>query len=167
MVHSFKFTGYRSYPSEAIQKILQESLADEDLNYFIAISEAVCNATKYAVDGLLEAEIEITLKVESCAVQTTIKSKSKPFDAASYREKLRSYAKNKEIKKKDWQDVWMDEENLSGRGFWLMLAACDYIFVDSDGECITLHTPRPNVLYRTQIEQIVPRFFILSKGVIK
>jgi two-component sensor histidine kinase len=162
----YNFVGYRFYPEirNQIEEKLLRALADEDDNFLIAIDEAVCNATKYSVCGTDNAEVRIQLKIEEAAVEAKIESKTNPFNACEQKEKLQHYAKTKGSM--DWQDVWEEEEKVSGRGFWLMLSACDYLLVTKDGTSVILHTPRPHGCYQSTIENIVSRFFVIDQGVI-
>lgn len=158
--------GYGAYPEirTQIEEKLLHVLNDDDDNFLIAIDEAVCNATKYALCGSDKANIKIRLKIEDTAIEVKIESDTKKFNAWEQKEKLQYYAKTKGSM--DWQDVWRDEEKVSGRGFWLMLSACDYLWVEKDGTAVTLHTPRPNGCYQSKIENIVSRFFVIDQGVI-
>lgn len=168
LVYEYEFLGMDGYMDhiEEIKAILQKALQTEDMGYYMAINEAVCNAARYALAGPEIALITVRIRVDPKGIKTTVKSITKEVDMMYYREKLRKYAANKDFKGKDWQDVWEGKD--AGRGFWLMLSSCDYIFVDRYGQYIELHTPRPYSEADSpfQIEKIVSRFFIDDQGMI-
>jgi anti-sigma regulatory factor (Ser/Thr protein kinase) len=169
LICHYEFKGYQAYQKyySEIQQRVEAAMEDTDLNYLVAINEAVCNAAKYSVNGPLNAEIRIKLKIEKNTIQTTIFSHTETFNIPKYREELQLLAKNKETQQMEWGD-WSKNE-VSGRGFWYMLVACDFILVHPEGQYITLHTSLPFRKDRITncISRLVPRFFIENKGVIQ
>ena len=137
-----------------------------NLNYYFALNEAVCNAARYAKEGNDSVQINLKIELEGSGIKTTIESKTIPVDMLVYRDKLKCFSMSPDHKGKNWQEAWKNQ--LSGRGFWLMLSACDYIFVERFGQRVVLHTPKTfqKGLIQHQMDEIISRFFIDDKGMI-
>lgn len=167
-IYSYDIVGYDDYFISVLpdlQEILSKAIPVE--NYFIiAVNEAVCNAAKYSIYGHEEAKINIEIVVTPEDLTVTVKSKTKPFDAIKYRDDLRKLKENS-----SYQDMpWSEYTGLSAksRGFWMMLMAVDYLYMDANGEKISLNVSLP---YRSEealrtIGELVPRFFVEKDGVI-
>lgn len=169
MIKEYRFFGYQNYEPcrQEIKNLVNGITRDEDMRYYLAINEAVCNAAKYSIAGIMDAEISICIRIDSHSIHTRISCQTQKFDARRYREKLRGWARDEKIRDMDWGDYTHDQ--ISGRGFWYMLSACDYIFVDEDAQQIMLHCSLPvneEQKKRTHIRQLVPRLFIDNRGVI-
>lgn len=168
MIYWYRFTGYPAYRQyrKEIKDRITTATEDEDLNYYLAVNEAVCNAARYGTQGVLETAIQIKLKIEPDALQTKIFSSTKAFDMMAYRNQLRALAQDETTKSLDW-DKWLQDAD-HGRGIWLMLAACDFICMEKNGQFIELHTPLPFQarIVKTQIGHLVSRFFIDDRGLI-
>lgn len=168
MIYEYQFTGYPAYQQyrEKIKELITKATKDSELNFYIAVNEAVCNAARYGAKGILETEIEIKLKIEADALQTRVFSQTQTFDAARFRRQLQELAQDDLISGLDWYD-WVHQAD-HGRGIWLMLAACDFICLDKDGQFVTLHTPLPfhEQIVKSQIGHLVSRFFIDDRGLI-
>ena len=168
MIYRYQFTGYPAYQEyrQEIKDRILKATEDDDLNYYIAVNEAVCNAARYGIAGPLKTEIAITLKIEVDNLQTEITSSTWPFNFIAYRQKLRTLAANEKTQNMDWPDSL--GEAASGRGIWLMLAACSYLLIEKDGRSIQLTAPlpwKPSIL-RSQMDILVSRFFILDNGLV-
>lgn len=66
---------------------------------------------------------------------------------------------------------WGDYVGLSdaSTGFWYMLTGCDYLYLDSHGQAVTLVTSirdHVDVVPVTRIGALVPRFLVRENGVI-
>jgi len=167
-IFSYRFTGYAAYQDilPELQKKICENLCDDEFHYVMAVNEAVCNAARYCVDGLQNAEIEIELRIMQADIATTIRAKTKPFDVVLYRKQLLKLLEDKAICNMEWGDYTADTEK--SRGFWYMLTACDYLYMADDGQEITLcaMTPYNPHELTTKIGNLIPRFFIKKNGVI-
>lgn len=167
MVKEFNFIGYQNYEEHRleIKRLVNEATKDEDMRYYLAINEAVCNAAKYSIDGMFNAAIKVRIRVESHCIATCVSSKTINFDADNYHKKLLALLENNHVRNLDWGDYTHDD--VSGRGFWYMMAACDYILVDQKGQSVILHTSLPAEHYdRNHIGQLVSRFHVKNGGVI-
>jgi hypothetical protein len=168
LVYKYNFIGCDGYQDCCfeIRKIFKQYLEVHNLNYYFAVNEAVCNAARYAKAGNAMAPIRIKIELEATGIKTTVESETFPAEMLDYREKLRGFSINTEYKGKTWQEVWKDQ--LSGRGFWLMLSACDYIVVEKHGQRVILHTPKADQkgLVQYQMDEIISRFFIDDQGMI-
>ena len=168
MIYWYRFIGYPAYQNyrQEIKERISEATSDDDLHYYIAVCEAVCNAARYGIKGIFNTKISIKLKIENDALQTQIFSHTKPFNMLDYREKIRELASIEKIRQTEWNVRLEDCDR--GRGFWLMLAACDFIVVEKSGNFVLLHTPLPfrNELVKNKIGQLVPRFFIDDRSLI-
>lgn len=169
MIKEFKFRGYQNYENyrEEIKMLVNEATQDEDMRYYLAINEAVCNAAKYSVSGVLDAEITIKIRLEKSSIHTLVSCQTKPFNARKFREKLRQLAREQTLANMDWGDYTHDA--VSGRGFWYMLSACDFIFVEEKGQKVMLHTSLPLCAEHkkhTRIKQLISRFYIEDGGLI-
>lgn len=168
MLYRYNFIGCDGYQDCCfeIKQIFKQNLDVVNLNYYFAVNEAVCNAARYAKEGNDNVKVHLKIEIESTGIKTTIESKTIPVDMLAYRNKLKNFSMNPEHQGQTWQEAWKDQ--LSGRGFWLMLSACDYIFVDRYGQRVVLHTPKAfqKGLIQYQMEEIISRFFIDDKGMI-
>lgn len=166
MVKIYKFTGhgnYRKYQPEIRELILSAS-NDTELRFYFAINEAVCNAAKYAAAGYKNAPICINLKLEPYSMSAIIIGDTVVFDAHRYWQKMQELASGP-YKEMDWGDYTHD--SISGRGFFYMLEACDYVTISPDGSIVTLHTPLPvdaALRSRTKIWQLVSRLRVTTIG---
>lgn len=177
MCQKFNFTGYQNYEpvEEALIEIYKETLGKKAASYRIAVGEAVCNAARYALKGMKDAEIEIEILITKKEITTIVKSETKPFNALKYRKRLQLLAADPETSVMPWGKY----TGVSGmsRGFWLMLQACSRIIVDISGNFVELVAPlSPPELegesaneqgIQRKINALVPRFFVKSNGVIK
>lgn len=168
MIYKYEFLGIDGYVKhiDEIKRVCKEALKTTDRGYYMAINEAVCNAARYAVVGPEKVFIKVMIRVDPNEIKTKVESVTKKTDILCYREKLRGYAVNEDFKGKDWQDAWNGKT--AGRGFWLMLSACDYIFVDRYGQHVELHASIPFIEETMQfkMEKVVSRFFIDDQGMI-
>lgn len=167
-IFRYEFIGYEAY--QEILPVLQEKLCnalqDDEYHFVLAVNEAVCNAARYAIKGPSEAEIKIKLQITESDVTVTVRSATVLFDVIRYRERLESLSNNPEISKMEWGDYTGDTDR--SRGFWYMLAACDYLYMAEDGQQITLcaRAPYDSKKFTTKISDLVPRFYIEKNGVI-
>lgn len=168
-IHTYEIVGYDAYFSNVLPdltEILSQELADENSYFLVAINEAVCNAAKYSVYGYEEAKIKIEFVVTKEDITVTVISKTKPFDALDYRNKLLKLKNDPKLKNLPWFD-YTGLSTLS-RGFWMMMMAVDYLYIDINGNKVSLNITLP---YKTEeitqtIGELVPKFFVEKDGVV-
>ena len=136
----------------------------------MAVIEAMSNAAKYSVDGPLNAKISMEVRIMPQDIGVKIFSKTSTFNVREYRQKLRDIAQNPQYAEMDWGDYIGERDESSG--FWYMLTGCEYLYMDENGQCITLvaktaDLPQDNEKI-TRIKLLVPRFLIRNEtGVIE
>jgi hypothetical protein len=164
----YSFLGYDAYYKNilpVIEQIIAKVIHDEDSHYILAINEAVCNAARYGIEGLDKVAIDVRLHITQNNISTTIRAHTRIFDAARYRKKLRNLLEDEALRDMDWGDYAMHMED--NRGFWYMLMACDYLYMDASGQDITLCARIPcNAAFSAKISDLVPRFLIKRNEVI-
>lgn len=168
-IHEYKIVGYDAYFDEVLpklQKILSQRIYDEDSYFIIAINEAVCNAARYSVYGYEEAQIKIELIITAEDITVTVESKTKPFDAVKYRDELKRLKEDPNFKDMPWFQY--TGASIRSRGLWMIMMAVDYLYMESNGDKISLNISLP---YRKEeitrtIGELVPRFYIEKDGVI-
>ncbi len=169
----FKFKGLQEFSaaSDEMNKIYQAAFQGNDYSDFeMAVIEAMSNAAQYSLYGPTEARISMCIRIMPNDIGVTIFSKTQPFDVRKYRKKMQKLAAHPEFGQMDWGD-YIGERNESS-GFWYMLTGCDYLYMDENGQRITLVAKTANLpLVRKQITRInllVPRFLIRTEtGVIE
>lgn len=165
----YRFQGYQNYEDVQTElcSVLEQYFGHQNPYFNIAINEAVCNAARYAIDGPANAKITIELRVMPNDISVSIHARTHPFDAERYQKKLRELLLDPSIRSLEWGDYTADTEK--SRGFWYMLMACDYMYVDAKGQFVTLFRTRnfqPDDIVITRIESLVPRFLVSKDGVI-
>lgn len=170
-LYTFSFKGYQNFDSvaEHLGRLYQKAFGFDNYDYRIAVTEAVCNAARYSLQGLTDAEIRLAVKISPVSISTSVYSRTTPFDVRSYRQELQKILDDPELSQKDWGDYLGDRD--ASRGIWYMLTGCDYVYFDSRGQGVTLFAytgqpegerePRP-----TRIDLLLTRFFIKEHGVI-
>lgn len=167
-IRNFTLEGYQNYAKieNKISALLEEIYADKYLPLMIAINETVLNAAKYHINGFEKANITILFRIFTNELRVSIKSNTKTFDAFSYQNKLKKILENEKDVMIEWGDYIGDRD--VGRGFWYILSAVDYLFMDEFGDEITLvirktksDLPEVNSLY-----YLIPKFLVMRNGVI-
>jgi len=171
-ITQFEFHGLEEFGT--IQKRLFDYIytAFEYTNYEFqqAVEEAVCNAARYSVDGPTKAKISIHVRKMAYDIAVTVRSKTEIFDAEAYKKKLLKLLEDPKIAEMDWGDYIAG--STASSGFWYMLTGCDYLYIDSEGQSVTLVAKTggedylPNRERTTRIDRLVPRFMIRKNGVI-
>ena len=167
-IHTYEIVGYDAYFVDVLPD-LTEILSEltEDNSYFIiAVNEAVCNAAKYSVYGYEEAKIKIELVITGEDITVTVISKTKPFDAIDYRNKLLKINEDPKLKDMPWSEYTGISDR--SRGFWMMLMAVDYLYIDANSDKISLNIslPHKKAEVTLTIGELIPRFFIEKDGVV-
>lgn len=102
----------------------------------IAINEAVCNAVRYGKSGPESTRINITLSVNKLLDKNlftlSIKSDTKKFDISKQYKKMAKDA----LKKEYWYEN--TQNDISGRGLWMMLIGVDLLTYSSDSNEVVL-----------------------------
>ena len=174
MSTTYNFTGYQNYGpiEEALNDVYKVVLGKRALSYQRAVGEAVCNAARYSIVGMYDAEIKVSLAITRNEIITTVSSKTKNFNALQYRKRLQLLAANPEIGPYSWGKY--TGTSGASRGFWLMLQSCSRIVVDQNGDSIELAASinpieamsiDPDA--KRKVNVLVPRFFVKNNGVIK
>lgn len=167
-IRNFSFKGYQNYEpiQESLDELLKDIFGKENLPFLIAINEAVLNAAKYSVYGLREADIHISVRILTDEVRVTVASETHPFDAVKYRERLQSLLVDEVTAALDWGDYIGDSD--AGRGFWYILTAVDYLYIDEKGQEITLVARIPMTVLPEvkRLDYLIPKFYVRQNGVI-
>lgn len=167
--HQFEFIGLKRFGpiQEKLYTLLEQAMTYRDDAYNQAIEEAVCNAARYALDGPRKAHITIVVQIMPSTISIQVLSKTHPFDAKAYQKRLQALLKDPVIRTMDWGDyVGLSD---ASTGFWYMLTGCDYLYLDSHGQAVTLVTSirdHVDVVPVTRIGALVPRFLVRENGVI-
>lgn len=166
-VLNYKFTGLQNY--EPIQKQMEALFTKAFLRKFshfnYAVSEAVGNAAKYSVKGIVNAEIRIQVQISENNLTVKVMSETENFDAKAYQRQLRELAADQKYSKLDWGDY--TGTSTMSRGFWFMLQAVDYLKVAEDGSYVLLSASIPYIERKldTSISFLAPKFLVDSGGV--
>lgn len=168
-IQHYHIIGYDAYFEQVLpelQKIVEEVLLDKDDNFLIAVNEAVCNAAKYANDGVNEAPIDIEIVITSEDVSVSVFSDTRPFNVEMFRDNMRKLANDPAWCDKEWCDYTGDTER--SRGYWLMLMSVSYLYIRADGKEVTLcaDIPFKKEHVTRKISDIVPRLLLMKNGVI-
>ena len=88
MIKEYCFVGYSAFDAlrDEMQALLFAADRDEDWRFYLALSEAVCNAAMYSIDGPEKVRIAIRIRVEPTSISAMVQAKTKKFDARSYKE---------------------------------------------------------------------------------
>lgn len=167
-IHTYEIVGYNAYFTDVLPELTEilSNLTDDNSNFLTAINEAVRNASKYSIYGFEEAKIKIELVITNEDVTVTVVSKTKPFNALEYRNKLLKLKEDPKSKDMPWSKY---TENLKrGRGFWIMLMAVDYLYMDINGDKISLNIslPRKADEVTSTLGELIQRFFVEKDGVV-
>jgi len=167
--NQFEIIGLDDYENivDRFYSLIDQVFGYKDLFYLQAVEEAVCNAGRYSVYGPEKAQILILMRVAAYDIAVTVISKTHPFDALGYQKKLRSLA-NSKYADMDWGEyVGL---TTASSGFWYMLTGVDYLYIDSDGQSITLSKNRMRRAAEKNVSKkisvLAPRFLVKENGVI-
>ena len=167
--YNFTFTGYDNYYEQVeplLECLLTDALQGGYECYLMAISEAVCNAARYSVAGEDRVSVCLDILINEGDIKTIIQADTQPFDVCQFRQDMNKLAADELLSEMDWGEYTA----FSGksRGFWYMLMACEYIFVDVTGDRITLCARRPFEQHHMtkKIGELVQRFYVEKDGVI-
>ena len=163
MIKEYCLVGYSAFDAlrDEIQTLVFSADQDEDWRFYLALSEAVCNAAMYSIAGPEKARIAIRIRTEPTSISAMVKAVTKKFDARSYKEHLMSLAMDPAISLMDWGAYTHD--HISGRGFWYMMNGADAVFVEEEGQFVVLHLSLPlSDEHKMQrlVYQLVPRLFV-------
>lgn len=167
--HTYEFTGYQNYEKtqKKIETLLTDAFEAENYRFLMAVNEAVCNAARYSLYKPQKARITIEVRVMNYDVAVKVSSPTSPFRAEEYQKKLRRILDDKKVREMEWGDFLGFQ--LTSRGFYYMLSAVDYLYVDEKGQSVTLcaKTPYdPSQPYSTKLGDIIPKFLVSKNGVI-
>lgn len=167
--HTYEFVGYQNYEKtqKKIETLLFDAFEAENYRFLMAVNEAVCNAARYSIYRPQNARITIEVRIMNYDVAAKVSSATSPFRASEYQKKLRRILDDKNACEMEWGDYLGFQ--LASRGFFYMLSAVDYLYVDEKGQHVTLcaKTPYdPSQPYSTKIGDIIPKFLVSKNGVI-
>lgn len=163
MVRIYKFVGYQNFKKirNEIQVFLNVVLKTTHSKFFLAFTEAVCNAAKYANATLDKANIYVKLVYTGELIQINIKGDTKRFNALDYRAHLKHQIKEKKASNITWGDF--TKNNISGRGIWYILSGCDFVLFEKDMKEIKLFLNVPLADDSSKkVGQLMSRFYIYS-----
>lgn len=169
MIHNqYNFVGLQNFTpvAERLYAQFEQVFGYRDEYYQQALEEAVCNAARYSIYKPEKAEILILVRQMAYDIAVTVISRTRPFDAIAYQKKLRSLAADPKYRDMDWGDYI--GLTTASSGFWYMLTGVDYLYIDDDGQSITLskNTIKKSEIVTTKIGMLVPRFLVRKNGVI-
>jgi anti-sigma regulatory factor (Ser/Thr protein kinase) len=121
------FEKYRPHIEATVGSLSKESL----VNFRMAISEAICNAIRYA-DNTAMAKVVVQVRFKKKLIIAKVTSFNASFDVKKYLEPLRNIAAD---------NVWdMLKTKNRGRGLWIMLSCSDRVIFSADGSDVILVT---------------------------
>ena len=156
---------------DELEDLYKQAFKKKDyFDFEMAVIEAMSNAAKYSMDGPLHAKIHMEVRIMPQDIGVKIYSRTIKFNVREYRQKLREIAQNPEYANMDWGDYIGERDESSG--FWYMLTGCEYLYMDENGQCITLVAKTTGASKKdkkiTRINLLVPRFLIRNEiGVIE
>ncbi len=168
--YSYTFCGAKEYDVNVfplLDAIFMETLADPEGHYFIAVDEAVTNALHYGKQGADAEKVVVEVRLTESDITTVVLSDSRPFDVLLFRDKMRRIAENPQLAEMPWGEYTSCTQR--SRGYWLMLQACEYLYLDVSGKRVSLVQRIPclsDYVSRDKIKHLVPRFFVEKGGVI-
>lgn len=167
-IHQFSFCGLARFPAirKRLSKLLDDAFHYHDYSFFQAIEEAVENAARYSTEGFEKAPILIKVRLMPTDAAVSIYSSTQPFDALAYQKKLRRLAADPKASQQEWGDYL--GMSTASSGFFYMLTGCDYLYLDRNGQNITLvkRIKNKEETEITKIGLLVPRFLVKHNGVI-
>lgn len=167
--YEFKVHGYSDFIETVLpelDEIFTKTINDKEECFQIAIMEAVNNAARYSLKGLEEADISIEVIVHSIDIKVVIRSKTREFDVKGFCKKIRKLGLDDKWSFKNFGEY--KGESLYGRGIWLMLQACEYMYMDVNDRSVTLCTSYPVKTHQhvQNIGVLAQRFYITEGGVV-
>lgn len=165
----FTIHGYDDFIENVLpqlDEICDATIADKEGHFQIAVMEAVNNAARYSTSGLDNAEIGLKITIFEHDIKAVISSVTKDFDVKGFRDKIKEIGQDKNWRRKNFGEFKSDR--LSGRGIWLMLEACEYLYIDTADKTVTLCVsyPMQKQLITRNIGILASRFCIKENGVI-
>lgn len=165
-----KATGYNDFINSILPKIddiCAKTVKDSKGHLQTAIMEAANNVARYSLAGMEEAEIIINITVHICDISVHIYGDTKAWDVERYVSDIKKLAYSSEWYNKNFGEFKGDR--LSGRGIWLMLEACEYLYIDSQTKAITMAVSYPfkKNLITQKMHILADRLHVLRNGVVK
>lgn len=164
-----KANGYTDFINNILPKldeICDKTVNDPDGHLQIAIMEAANNVARYSYAGLERAEITIKIIIHLRDLSVRIYGDTKEWDVEKFVTETKGLAYSSECCNKSFGEFKGDR--LSGRGIWLMLEACDYLYIDCQSRAVHMAVSypfRPNLITQ-KMNVLVDRLHILRNGVI-
>lgn len=149
-----------------LDEICEATVNDPNSHLQIAIMEAANNAARYSLAGLEEAEITVKITIHMRDISICILGNTKDWDVERFVSEARKLAYSTEWHNKNFGEFKGDR--LSGRGIWLMLEACEYLYIDSKTKAVTMAVSypfNPNIITQ-KMHILIDRLHVLRNGVI-
>lgn len=165
--HVFQFAGISAYNTgqKEVDALLYEAFCyRKDHGFWQAVEEAVNNAVQHTRTPATETNgIEIVVRVMALNVAVTVRASTQRFDARAYQSTLIELAGNRATCRMAWRQVEGMRPS-SHFGLWLMLAGSDYLYMDLDGQSVTIVKSISPAPVRREIRMLVPRFYVRQDG---
>ncbi len=138
--HSFHFASIEAYNEkhEKLERLFWQSFGGmQNYAFLQAVEEVVNNAVEYMFPKNCVYGFDIFVRVMAVNVAVTVQSSSLPFDARAHQSHLIELAEGKESA---WmQPILYEEKQLRPHmGLWIILMGSDYVYMEEDGQSITL-----------------------------
>ena len=161
--------GYDDFIDRVLPKldeICDQTINDPEGHLQIAVMEAANNVARYSPDGLMTAEIILNITIHMCDLCIQIRGETRAWDVESFVDYIKALAYSEEWQNKDFGEFKKDR--LSGRGIWLMLEACEYLYIDKNTKAITMAVSYPfkQELITQKMNILADRLHILRNGVV-
>lgn len=161
--------GYDDFIDRVLPKldeICDHTIKDPEGHMQIAVMEAANNIARYSLSGLESAEITLNITIHMCDMCIRIQGETRDWDVEAFVNDVKVLAYSDE-----WRDKTFGEfkkDRLSGRGIWLMLEACEYLYIDRNTKAITMAASYPfkPALITQRMNILADRLHILRNGVI-
>lgn len=155
------FIGTKGYSEHrGLLKFLVQSLTkDKDMNFYLGINEAVVNALMYGTLGPSKTRVYMRFRITPRYLAVGITSKSPGFDVRQKKEQLEKIAAQRTAA---WAELM--EEEIHGRGIWMMLAGCSKVVYSHLGDCVVLITNIPGGHSEKCGSRLISRLFIERRG---
>ena len=155
------FVGTKGYSEHRgfLKYLVQSLTKDKDMNFYLGINEAVVNALMYGTLGPSKTRVCMRIRITPGYLAVGVTSKSPGFDVLKKREQLGRIAAQRTA---DWAELM--EEEIHGRGIWMMLAGCSKVIYSHLGDCVVLITKIPGGHSEKRGSQLISRLFIERRG---
>ena len=167
-IYRYKFEGIDSFYDnrDKVVDAICSIVPNANDKFIDAFDEAVCNVFKYALVDSHEMVVNIEFHVDEVSAFIIVGGATRKFNIFDYRNYLYTSSESYRKNGKTWQEL--TENNLHGRGIWMMLYGCDFVIFDADNMTVMLHISRSNKPHSVsnKVYQLLHRMFIKKNGVV-